>query len=187
MTPEEGYRTFVHRTLSIVEQLGKKAIGWHEVLKAAPPPWAVAQYWGTTDEDDLVAAAAARGHRLILSPATKAYLDMKYTPETPIGFKWAAYIDVADAYGWDPGTFLRGVPTSAVLGVEAPLWTETMATYSDVQYMAFPRLAAIAELAWSPPGVRDWPDFARRLARYGRRWTADGVTFYRSTQIPWLD
>ena len=87
---------------------------------------------------------------------------------------------MADAYGWDPGTFLDGVPEEAVLGVEAPLWTETVETFDQVQYMAFPRLAAIAELGWSPAAARDWPDFARRLATHGPRWTERGVTYYRS-------
>jgi hexosaminidase len=186
-TADEDFVTFVQRVLPLVVKYGKTAVGWHELLKADPPPSAVAQYWGRTGEDELIAAAAARGHRIVLSPATKAYLDMKYTPETPIGFKWAAYIDIADAYGWDPGSFLHGVPASAVLGVEAPLWTETVETFDQVEYMAFPRLAAIAELGWSPPSTHDWPDFARRLAAYGRGWRSRGVNFYRSAQVSWSD
>jgi hexosaminidase len=181
----EAYRAFVHRVLPMVARHGKTAIAWHDVLAADPPSDVVVQYWGTTDEHPATVAAAARGQRLVLSPATKAYLDMKYTTETPIGFKWAAYIDVADSYGWDPGTYLRGVPEDAILGVEAPLWTETVPTFADVEYMAFPRLAAIAELGWSPPSTHDWPDFARRLASHGPRWDAAGVNAYRSAQIPW--
>jgi hexosaminidase len=186
-TTEDGYVAFVKRALATVARHGKKAIGWHELLKADPPAAAVAQYWGTTDEHPQVAQAAARGNPIILSPATRAYLDMKYTTETPIGFKWAAYIDVADAYGWDPGTFLRDVPEAAVLGVEAPLWTETVERFDQVEYMAFPRLAAIAELGWSPRSAHDWPGFARRLAAQGPRLAQAGVNFYRSTQIAWPD
>jgi hexosaminidase len=184
-TPADGYVAFVRRALATVARLGKTAIGWHELLRAAPTGPVVAQYWGRTDQDPLVAEAAGRGHRVLVSPSTRAYLDMKYTTETPIGFTWAAYIDVADAYGWDPGTFLRGVPAEAVLGVEAPLWTETVERFDQVEYMAFPRLAAIAELGWSPRSAHDWPDFARRLATQGPRWAAAGVNFYRSAQVDW--
>jgi hexosaminidase len=184
-TPEDGYATFVTRVLETVARHGKRAIGWHELLRAAPPTSAVPQYWGKTGENEMVAAAVERGGMVLLSPSTRAYLDMKYNPETPIGFKWAAYIDVADAYGWDPGTFLHGVPEQSVLGLEAPLWTETVATYEQVEYMAFPRLPAIAELGWSPRSTHDWPSFARRLATHGPRWEEAGVGFYRSTQIPW--
>jgi hexosaminidase len=185
-TSEDGYVVFVNRVLAMVARHGKTAIGWHELLRAAPASPVVAQYWGRTDEDPVVSDAVARGHRVVLSPPTRAYLDMKYTTETTIGFKWAAYIDVADAYGWDPGTFLRGVPAEAVLGLEAPLWTETVERFDQVEYMAFPRLAAIAELGWSPPSTHDWPDFARRLATHGPRWAAAGVNFYRSAQVDWL-
>ena len=153
----------------------------------AHPNIALAKYWGKTGDSELVRAAVARGNTVVVSPSTRAYLDMKYTTETPIGFKWAAYIDVADAYGWDPGSFLHGVPENAVLGVEAPLWTETVERFDQVGYMAFPRLAAIAELGWSPVSAHDWPDFARRLAAQGPRWTERGVTFYRSEQVPWPD
>jgi hexosaminidase len=186
-TSHDGYVTFVKRALEMVSRHGKRAIGWHEILTADPPASVVAQYWGKTGESELVRAAVARGNTVILSPSTRAYLDMKYTTETPIGFTWAAYIDVADAYGWDPGTFLDGVPEGAVLGVEAPLWTETVEGFDQVEYMAFPRLAAIAELGWSPASAHDWPDFARRVAAQGPRWTEQGVTFYRSDQVPWPD
>jgi hexosaminidase len=129
--------------------------------------------------------AAARGNRIVLSPADKAYLDMKYHEETPIGYKWAGYTDVADAYGWDPGNHLEGVPESAVLGVEAPLWSETLKSYGDVEFMAFPRLPAVAELGWSPRSTHDWAAFRLRLATQGPWWAAQGLNFYRSTQIPW--
>jgi hexosaminidase len=186
-TSEDGYATFITRALAMVSRHGKRAIGWHEILTANPPASVVAQYWGKTGDSELVRAAVARGNTVVVSPSTRAYLDMKYTTETPIGFKWAAYIDVADAYGWDPGSFLDGVPEDAVLGVEAPLWTETVERFDQVEYMAFPRLAAIAELGWSPASAHDWPDFARRLAAQGPRWTERGVTFYRSEQVPWPD
>ena len=73
----------------------------------------------------------------------------------------------------------------AILGVEAPLWSETLATMRDVESMAFPRLAAIAEIGWSPQSQRDWEDFRVRLGAQAPRWQALGVNFYRSPQIPW--
>ncbi|WP_083459074.1 family 20 glycosylhydrolase [Jiangella muralis] len=185
VTPPEGYRKFVHRALAIAAGHGLEVTGWHEVLRADPPPATVVQYWGTSGVDNLVAAATARGTEIVLSPASRAYLDMKYHRGIPIGFKWAGFIDVDEAYNWDPGSFLRDVPESAVLGVEAPLWSETLTSRDDLDFMSFPRLPAIAELGWSPRSTHDRQDFARRLARHGARWTAQGVAFYPSTQIPW--
>jgi hexosaminidase len=128
-----------------------------------------------------------RGNPVILSPSKCAYLDMKYTEETPIGFKWAGYVEVEKAYGWDPETLIDGVPAAAVLGVEGPLWTETVERFDQVEYMAFPRLPALAELGWSPRSTHDWADFRRRLGAHGPRLAAQGVNFHRSAQIPWED
>ena len=74
---------------------------------------------------------------------------------------------------------------AAVLGVEAPVWSETVANIRDLEYLAFPRLAAIAEIAWSRQDDRKWKDFRERLAHQGPRWTALGVNFYRAPEIPW--
>ncbi|MET7400720.1 beta-N-acetylhexosaminidase [Dactylosporangium sp. NPDC005572] len=186
-TPEDGFLAFLARVLPMASQHGKAVIGWHEILRATPPASVIPQYWGRDSSDERMAAAVARGSRVVLSPAHKVYLDMKYDPGTPIGFDWAAFIEVADVYDWDPGTYLAGVPEAAVHGIEGPLWSETLRSYRDAEYLAFPRVAALAELAWSPRAKHDWPDFARRLAAHGPRWTAEGVNFHRSPQIAWVD
>jgi hexosaminidase len=102
---------------------------------------------------------------------------------TDVGF--STLIEVQTAYGWDPGTYLSGVPASAVLGVETPLWSETIVTLDNIEFMAFPRLPAIAELGWSPWSTHDWNAFRLRLGAQGPRWTIMGIDFYRSPQVPW--
>ena len=102
-----------------------------------------------------------------------------------LGQNWAAYIEVKDAYGWDPGNYLAGVTGSSVLGVEAPLWSETLVDMANIEYMAFPRLPAIAELGWSPESTHDWASFRQRLGAQGPRWTVEGINFYASPQVPW--
>ncbi|MEU7875763.1 beta-N-acetylhexosaminidase [Dactylosporangium sp. NPDC049140] len=184
-TSQADYVTFMNRVQGIVAAHGKRVQAWHQVVTASPLPTTVAQYWDTTNVNPQVAAAAANGTGVVLSPANLAYLDMKYNDSTPLGQDWAALIEVADAYGWDPGTYLVGAPTSAVRGVEAPLWTETIRTSADIEYMAFPRLPAIAELGWSPASTHDWAAFRLRLAAQAPRWQALGINFYRSPQIPW--
>ena len=62
---------------------------------------------------------------------------------------------------------VAGVPESSLLGVEAPLWSETVATMRDVEFLAFPRLAAIAEVGWSRAESRDWDAFKVRLGAHG--------------------
>jgi hexosaminidase len=184
-TTEPDFLAFMARLLPIVAKYGKKVSGWHEFVKAQPVASAVPQFWGTDNTEPLVVAAAARGNKVLMSPANKIYLDMKYDENTPIGQDWAALIEVADAYGWDPGNYLQDVPTRSILGVEAPLWTETITNSRDIEFMAFPRLPAVAELGWSPVATHDWASFRLRLAAQGPRWAVQGVNFYRSPQIPW--
>jgi hexosaminidase len=182
-TPDADYLTFQERVLPLVARYGKTAYGWNEITQSPAAATAVAQYWGLDTEDATLAASVARGTKVIMSPANRAYLDQKYDPSTPLGLSWAGYIEVRTAYDWDPGGYLSGVPSEAVLGVEAPLWSETLRSGDDIEFMAFPRLAAIAELGWST--TRDWESFRVRLGAYGPRWTARGVGFYPSPQIPW--
>ncbi len=69
-------------------------------------------------------------------------------------------------------------------GIEAPLWTETLITMKDIEYMAFPRLPGIAELAWSPKG-QNWEEYRQRLAAHGKRMEAMGINFYKSPDVDW--
>jgi hexosaminidase len=184
-TTDPDFIKFFDRVFPMVEATGKQLFGWHEYLKATPPISAVAQYWGTTNTNDLVADGAARGHKILMSPASKAYMDMKYDENTPLGLSWAGYTEVDDAYDWNPGTFVQGVPESAVLGVEAPLWSETLENVDHIEFMAFPRLPVLAELGWSPWSTHDWESMRGRLAEQGPRWEAMGIDFYRSPKIDW--
>ncbi|MDM4782097.1 MULTISPECIES: beta-N-acetylhexosaminidase [unclassified Micromonospora] len=183
--PAESYRAFIVRAQSLVAATGKTVVGWHQLAPAEHVDGRVLQWWGTNGDDPETAEAVRRGARLILSPGNHAYLDMKYAPDTPIGHDWAGLIDVRRAYEWDPGSHVRGVPAEAVLGVEAPLWTESVTTLAEVEYMFFPRLPAVAELGWSPRETHDWSGFRSRLAAHGPRWTTAGITFHRSPEIPW--
>ncbi|WP_435822874.1 beta-N-acetylhexosaminidase [Micromonospora arborensis] len=181
----EVYTGFVERAQRIVAGLGKTVVGWHQLAPAGHLDGRVLQWWGTNGEDPTTADAVRRGARLILSPGNHAYLDMKYAPDTPIGHDWAGLIDVRKAYDWDPGTHLTDVPTEAVLGVEAPLWTESVTSLADIELLLLPRLPAIAELGWSPRDTHDWNGFRDRLATHGPRWATAGTTFHRAPEIPW--
>ncbi|WP_414675502.1 family 20 glycosylhydrolase [Lentzea sp.] len=184
-TSEADYQTFMTRVLPIVKKYGKTAVGWHEFVKTTTDTTAIPQYWGTTTSNAVVQAAAARGNKVIMSPANKAYIDQKYNSSTPLGLSWAGLIEVQDAYNWNPGTHLSGVFESSVFGVEAPLWTETLVTSRDIEFMAFPRLAGHAELGWSPWSTHNWDQFKVRLGNQAPRWTTMGINFYRSPQVPW--
>jgi hexosaminidase len=110
---------------------------------------------------------------------------MKYTPSTELGLDWAGFVDLRTSYDWDPVTYLQGVPEQSVVGVEAPLWSETVKNITAAQYMIVPRLPAIAELAWTPASGKNWESFRARIAAHAPRWRLLGVNYYPSPEVPW--
>lgn len=179
---DEEYRRFIERVETIVHRHGKRMSGWQEIAAADIDPSTLIQHWRGEGEE----LAGALAGQIILSPATRIYLDMKYHDGTPIGLDWSGLTPLRDTYDWDPTGLFSALPSNAIVGLEAPLWTETVATMGDLEFMAFPRLAAVAELAWSPAGATDWESFRRRVAHLGLRWTAMGVNFHRSPEVDWL-
>lgn len=177
----EQYIHFVERVKTIVNRHGKKMIGWEEISKARLDPNTLAQQW----KSDSAVAALQYGAKLIMSPAKKVYLDMKYTPSTEIGLTWAGTVEVRDAYDWDPATYMIGVTESNIVGVEAALWSETIRNITAAEYLVMPRLPAVAEVGWTPQQGRDWENFRVRLASHAPRWNILGVNYHRSPQIPW--
>ena len=179
------YAGFVERVQDLVRAYGKRAIGWQEIANARLLPTTAVQYWDPRHGGDAVRAAVRQGTRLVLSPATRTYLDMKYDPQTELGLSWMGHVEVRDAYDWDPAGLLEGVGDAGVVGVEAALWSETLRSIADVEHMTFPRLPAVAEVGWSPAAARGWDGFRRRLAAHGPRWSAMAVDYHRSPQVPW--
>jgi hexosaminidase len=171
----------VERVQDIVAKHGKQMVGWEEIGKAKLLPTTLAQQW----KSDSAVLALRSGAKLIMSPSNRAYHDMKYTDATELGLKWAALIEVSDAYNWDPATYQPGVTESDIVGVEAPIWSETLRNITAVEYLAMPRLPAIAEIGWTSQSARMWDNFRVRLAAHVPRWNYLGVNYYRSPQVPW--
>src|SRR5512141_1311001 len=165
------YLAFVERMQGIVNANGKRMIGWGEISPASISASTIVQNW----KKDSSFVHAARGGRVILSPSSRVYLDQQYDTTTMLGLHWAGYNSVRTSYDWNPANFLPGVPDSAVLGVEAPLWSETLIKVQDFEYMAFPRLIAVAEIGWTAQASRQWEDFESRLRLQATRLKALGV------------
>ena len=181
LTPEQ-YNRFIDRAQRIVDAHGKHVIGWDEIGAAPLLPTSIVQHW--RPKADLSGVAAKRA-KVIMSPAHRAYLDMKYHEATPIGLDWAGLIPFRTAYDWDPEEIGKDLAPASILGVEAELWSETIATMQDIEFLVFPRLAAIAEVAWSPRLRRDWTGFSKRVGAQAARWNALGINFYRVPDVEW--
>jgi hexosaminidase len=188
-TTEQDYLTYMSRMQPIVAAHGKKLMGWEEIAQAPLARGSIAQHWnpaeGSDEGTENARKAVAQGVKLVMSPANHAYLDMQYTPDTPLGLHWAGYVEVRDSYEWDPAALVDGVGENDVKGVESALWSETLEDIDDIEFMLFPRLPGIAEIGWSKRTGRNWNEYRRRLAAQGPRWDIEGVDFYRSPQVPW--
>jgi len=195
-TTDEDFAEFVARASEIIADLGKTPVAWHEAGAAAGiADTTVGQYWGfLTPQEGAAEKATAfvdNGAQLILSPADAIYLDMKYPTGPELGLTWAnGPTSVERAYSWEPSDVVPGVDDSGILGVEAPLWTETIRTSADIDTMVFPRAAAAAEAAWSPAtgasDLRTWASFRERVGALGPLWTSMGIGFHPSEVIPWV-
>ena len=86
---------------------------------------------------------------------------------------------------WDPATHVDEVPEELIVGVEAPLWSETVVNMTDIEYLVFPRLPGIAEVAWTSAKDRNWEEYKVRLANHGPRMKALGIDYYPSGRVPW--
>lgn len=185
-TSETDYIAFIERCQEIVAQHGKVAVGWQEIAKARLLPTTIVQFWNIHARSvDLARRALEQGARIVMSPASRVYLDMKYDVATALGQSWAGCVEVHQSYEWEPVTVVEGLAEENVIGVEAPLWSETALTLDDVEYLAFPRLPGINEIAWSAVTGRNWEEYRDRLAGHGPRLEKMGIDYYRSPQVGW--
>jgi hexosaminidase len=198
---QSQYADLINKEAGIIQAEGKTVMGWADIAGADTDLTgpSVAEYWnpasGSDSGTETGTEAVAKGMKVVMAPANHAYLDQKYARNTPstLGLTWAcgAGCDVDQFYNWDPASYVTGVTDKNVIGVEGALWGETVTDLSDVDYMVFPRLPALAEVAWSPKADRTsesspaYQDFIGRLAAQGARWTAAGVNFYPTPEVPW--
>ncbi len=184
VTKKPDYIYFINRVQQIVEKYGKQMIGWEEIAQAELLSNSIAQHWRNSEYPVL---AVNQGVKILMSPANKIYLDMKYDSTTQPGLSWAGFIEVDSAYLWDPASLVKGIGREDIIGIEAPLWTETITNMEELEYMVFPRIAGYAEIGWVPAENRDWNEYRLRLGRHGKRMDAMGINFYRSDLVPWIE
>lgn len=182
VTKKKDYKYFVERIETIVQKHGKTMIGWDEITEANIGSQSIAQHWRTTEN---ALKAAENGNKVILSPARKAYLDMKYDSLSIHGLDWAGHIPVDSAYIWNPSTYIKNLPQESILGIEAPLWSETISNSSEMEYLAFPRIIGYAELGWSLSEKRNWDEYKTRLAKQKYFLEKNQVNFYHAPEVEW--
>ncbi|HUQ66924.1 MAG TPA: beta-N-acetylhexosaminidase [Flavitalea sp.] len=182
VTPKPDFIYFINRIQSIPKKYGKKMIGWEEIAQASLDSNTIVQYWSNVEH---AKEAVKKGAAIIMSPASRTYLDMKYDSTTKLGQAWAGLIEVDTGYIWSLSDRVKEITNDKIMGVEAPLWTETISTMNDIEFMVFPRLPGIAEIGWTPDNLRNWNEYKLRLAQHGARMKATDIDFYESSKVAW--
>ena len=173
-TNKEDYDYFVGRVAKIAKKYGKIPIGW-DPIDTSPEinSSVVLQNWKDSNNE-----ARKKNMKIIVSIAGKTYLDMKYNDLTPYGLDWAGYIPIEDAYKWDITDY---APKNLALGLEAPLWTETISTQEQMDYMIYPRLLGYAEIGWTDKEDRSWEEYKVRLEKQEKSLEYQGVNYYKES------
>jgi len=170
-TKLQGY--FTRRIEEFLTSRGRRLVGWDEILEGGIAPNATVMSWRGVDG---AVTAARAGHDAVLSPDPTLYLDNRQSlnQDTPPGRGRVVPID--KIYAFDPlRPDLTPAENAHILGLQANIWTEHIRTEERVEFMAWPRAAAVAEIGWSPRERRDWRGFLDRLVPQFRRYRALGV------------
>jgi len=157
---------------------GRRLVGWDEILEGGLAENAVVMSWRGTAGG---IAAARASHDVVMTPGQPTYLDHYQTRNTgaePLAIGGFNPIDSVYAYEPIPKE-LEPQFAKHVLGAQAQLWTEYMEGPKNVEYMAFPRAAALAEALWTAPDRKNFADFSVRLTRHLDRLQALDVNFRR--------
>lgn len=173
----QGY--FINRIAAVLKAKNKRVIGWDEILegKELAANTMVMSWRGTTGG----VTAAKKHHDVVMTPTTYLYLDYyqgapDLEPLTIDGFNTLERV-----YHYEPvPAVLNDVEAKYIKGLQGNIWTEFIPDFNHLQYMAFPRMAALAEVAWSAPEKRNWEKFKRKMETEYRRYDASGINYAKS-------
>lgn len=158
---------FIQRMEKYINSKGKTIIGWDEILEGGLAPNAIVMSW--RGEKGGI-EAARQNHDVIMTPTTYVYFDYSQTKKDD-SLTIGGFLPLQKVYNYEPSAKeLTAEQAKHILGAQANLWTEYIATPQKLQYMLFPRLSALSEVLWTPAQQKDWADFKKRLPMQFKRY-----------------
>lgn len=168
---------FIETIEKFLNSHGRDIIGWDEILQGGLAPNATVMSW--RGEQGGIAAARLH-HQVIMSPTTYLYLDY-YQSERHDSLCIGGYLPLKKVYSYNPlPAVLNDTEDTYIKGVQANVWTEYMQWPSKVEFQIFPRMEAVAEIAWTPQKERNYDDFVRRVGTQFARYRLWRVSYSRA-------
>ena len=161
-----------------VESKGRHIIGWDEILEGGLAPNATVMSWRGVDGG---IEAAKQHHNVIMTPNTYLYFDYYQSTDTenePMAI--GGYLPLERVYSLEPTAGIPDEYKKYVIGVQANLWTEYIPTFSQVEYMVMPRMAALAEVQWTDPSKKEYQSFLPRLVRMTKLYDRLGYNYAKN-------
>ncbi len=175
-TEDELQSWFIRQMDAFLTSHGRRLIGWDEILQGGLAPNAAVMSWQGTKG---AIAAAQAGHDAVLADSGFTYLDHYQSRDTknePLAI--GGFLPLDRVYGWEPmPSALEPAQQARILGLQGQLWTEYLPDPKTVEYMAFPRISALAEVAWTPAALKNLDDFKVRVAIELERLKIQGVNY----------
>ncbi|RSK31665.1 glycoside hydrolase family 20 protein [Hymenobacter metallilatus] len=169
---------FVQRIEKFVNSRGKRIIGWDEILEGGLAPNAAVMSWRGMEGGVM---AARQQHNVVMAPGSHVYFDHAQGEASLEPLSFGGYLPLSKVYSFEPTPpTLTAAEQTYILGGQANIWTEYIPSQQQVEYMAFPRMAALAEVLWTPARQRNWTSFQQRMQQQYQRYAAWGVTYSRS-------
>jgi hexosaminidase len=171
---DEVQSYMIARMQKFLESRGRRLIGWSEIMQGGLSREARVMAWSLPAAD----SSPRDGYETVMAPTEYTYFDyfQSHDPREPLSHHY--YLPLKRAYAFDPvPPGLTAEQARKVLGAQGQMWSLYMPTPYHLEYMAFPRLAALAEVVWSPAARKDYDSFKTRLITQQQRWTIMGVNF----------
>jgi hexosaminidase len=174
---EELQSWFVRQMDTWLAARGRRLIGWDEILEGGLAPGATVMNWRGVEH---AVQAVREGHDVVMSPTSFAYFDYYQGPSKSEPLAIGGFLPLEKVYSFEPiPDGLSAEEAKHILGGQGNIWTEYIPSARKMQYMAFPRASALAEVLWTPKSARNWDDFSARLPFHLDRLTAMDVNFRR--------
>lgn len=172
---------FMQRMADSVFKMNAKLLAWDEIADMNFPPDKTIVFWWRHDKPEQLQIALDKGYATVLCPRLPFYFDFVQDSTQSVGRKWGKlYNPLENVYNFnaDSLSVVKSNSKKHILGIQANLWTETIPNTNRLDFMLFPRMAALAETAWSPPNKKDYASFSKILKKHFSLYEKQGINYF---------